>query len=84
MQKNLNQTSKLLANTEEELKRCQYALKERDFIILEQKKAGMLKYFWVFEFFGSYVSNTLNILNRKCIGSSSMCFTVGLGEISSG
>ncbi|KAM7526033.1 hypothetical protein LguiA_015935 [Lonicera macranthoides] len=38
-QKNLNQTSKLLANTEEELKRCQYALKERDFIISEQKKA---------------------------------------------
>ncbi|PIN02856.1 Kinesin-like protein [Handroanthus impetiginosus] len=38
-QKDLNQTSKLLANTEEELKQCQYSLKERDFIITEQKKA---------------------------------------------
>ncbi|KAL2509195.1 kinesin-related protein [Forsythia ovata] len=38
-QKNLNQTSKLLANTEEELNRCQYAVKERDFIISKQKKA---------------------------------------------
>ncbi|KAK6147232.1 hypothetical protein DH2020_018144 [Rehmannia glutinosa] len=38
-QKDLNQTSKLLANTEDELKQCQYSLKERDFIISEQKKA---------------------------------------------
>ncbi|CAH9127774.1 unnamed protein product [Cuscuta epithymum] len=38
-QKDLNQTSKVLGNTEEELVQCQYALKERDFIISEQKKA---------------------------------------------
>ncbi|CAK9159834.1 unnamed protein product [Ilex paraguariensis] len=38
-QKNLNQTNKRLAITEQELKRCKYALKERDFIISEQKKA---------------------------------------------
>ncbi|XP_022887250.1 kinesin-like protein KIN-5C [Olea europaea var. sylvestris] len=38
-QKDLNQTSKLLTNTEEELKRCQYAVKERDFIISKQEKA---------------------------------------------
>nr|GMC88911.1 kinesin-like protein KIN-5C [Ipomoea batatas] len=38
-QKDLNQTSKLLVNTEEDLRQCQYALKERDFIISEQKKA---------------------------------------------
>ncbi|EYU38653.1 hypothetical protein MIMGU_mgv1a000707mg [Erythranthe guttata] len=38
-QKDLNVTSKLLANTEDNLKRCQYSLKERDFIISEQKKA---------------------------------------------
>ncbi|XP_021892543.1 kinesin-like protein KIN-5C [Carica papaya] len=38
-EKNLNQTGKLLANTEEELKKCQYALKERDFIVSEQRKA---------------------------------------------
>ncbi|XP_019153437.1 PREDICTED: kinesin-like protein KIN-5C isoform X1 [Ipomoea nil] len=38
-QKDLNQTSKLLVNTEEDLRRCQYSLKERDFIISEQKKA---------------------------------------------
>ncbi|RVX11854.1 Kinesin-like protein KIN-5C [Vitis vinifera] len=38
-QKNLNHTSRLLASTEEELKRVQYALKERDFIISEQRKA---------------------------------------------
>ncbi|KAH7854811.1 hypothetical protein Vadar_018028 [Vaccinium darrowii] len=37
--RNLNQTSKLLAGTEEELRRCQYALKERDFVISEHKKA---------------------------------------------
>ncbi|KAE9465600.1 hypothetical protein C3L33_02492, partial [Rhododendron williamsianum] len=38
-QRNLNQTSKSLACTEEELRRCQYALKERDFVISEHKKA---------------------------------------------
>ncbi|KAL0426556.1 UNVERIFIED_CONTAM: Kinesin-like protein KIN-5C [Sesamum latifolium] len=38
-QKNLNLTSKLLANTEDDLKQCQYSLKERDFIISEQKRA---------------------------------------------
>ncbi|KAK1396075.1 hypothetical protein POM88_005938 [Heracleum sosnowskyi] len=38
-EKNLDQTSKLLPNTEEEVKRCQYSLSERDFIIPEQKKA---------------------------------------------
>ncbi|RAL48730.1 hypothetical protein DM860_001050 [Cuscuta australis] len=39
MRKDLNQTSKLLVNAEEELGQCQYALKERDFVISEQKKA---------------------------------------------
>ncbi|KAH6762178.1 P-loop containing nucleoside triphosphate hydrolases superfamily protein [Perilla frutescens var. hirtella] len=38
-QKDLNQTSKLLENTKDELKQCQYCLKERDFIISEQKNA---------------------------------------------
>ncbi|KAL2229295.1 UNVERIFIED_CONTAM: Kinesin-like protein KIN-5C [Sesamum indicum] len=38
-QKNLNLTRKMLANTEDDLKRCQYSLKERDFIISEQKRA---------------------------------------------
>lgn len=38
-EKNLNQTSTLLANTEEELKKCRYALKEKDFVISEQRKA---------------------------------------------
>ncbi|XP_009600226.1 kinesin-like protein KIN-5C isoform X1 [Nicotiana tomentosiformis] len=38
-QKQLNQTSKLLAYTEEQLRQSQYTLKERDFIISEQKKA---------------------------------------------
>ncbi|XP_055812305.1 kinesin-like protein KIN-5C [Solanum dulcamara] len=38
-QKQLDQTSKLLANTEEQLRQNQYTLKERDFIISEQKKA---------------------------------------------
>ncbi|KAK4343197.1 hypothetical protein RND71_039013 [Anisodus tanguticus] len=37
--KQLNQTSKLLAYTEEQLRQHQYTLKERDFIISEQKKA---------------------------------------------
>lgn len=37
--KNLDRTSKLLANTEEEVKICQYVIRERDFIISEQKKA---------------------------------------------
>ncbi|KAL8259949.1 hypothetical protein R6Q59_027902 [Mikania micrantha] len=36
----LNQTNNVLAITEETLKKCQYALKEREFIIHEQKKAG--------------------------------------------
>lgn len=44
MQKDLNQTGKLLANAEEELKKCWYALKEKDFVISEQRKAGMLEY----------------------------------------
>ncbi|VFQ87003.1 unnamed protein product [Cuscuta campestris] len=39
MRKDLNQTSKLLVNAEEELGQCQYALKERDFVISEQRKA---------------------------------------------
>ncbi|PHU05646.1 putative kDa kinesin-related protein [Capsicum chinense] len=38
-QKQLNQTTSLLANTEEELRQSKYSLKERDFIICEQKKA---------------------------------------------
>ncbi|KAI7748783.1 hypothetical protein M8C21_013644 [Ambrosia artemisiifolia] len=38
-QTTLNQTNDVLANTEETLKKCQYALKERDFIIQEQQKA---------------------------------------------
>ncbi|KAJ1379844.1 P-loop containing nucleoside triphosphate hydrolase [Sesbania bispinosa] len=38
-EKNLNKTSMLLANTEEELKKCRYTLKEKDFIISEQRKA---------------------------------------------
>ncbi|EPS73213.1 hypothetical protein M569_01542 [Genlisea aurea] len=37
--RNLDLTSKLLAGTEEELKRCQYAIKEQDFVISEQRKA---------------------------------------------
>ncbi|XP_076908537.1 kinesin-like protein KIN-5C [Bidens hawaiensis] len=38
-QTTLNQTNKVLANTEETLKKCQYALNERDFIIHKQKQA---------------------------------------------
>ncbi|KAG2682991.1 hypothetical protein I3843_10G011500 [Carya illinoinensis] len=38
-EKNLNQTRKLLANSEEELKKCQYALTEKNFVISEQRKA---------------------------------------------
>ncbi|KAH6837815.1 P-loop containing nucleoside triphosphate hydrolases superfamily protein [Perilla frutescens var. hirtella] len=38
-QKDLDSTTKLLANSEDELKLCKYSLKERDFIISEQKKA---------------------------------------------
>jgi len=45
MQKNFNQTIKLLTSTEEELKKCRYSLKERDFIISEQRKAGMIDYY---------------------------------------
>ncbi|XP_045809154.1 kinesin-like protein KIN-5C [Trifolium pratense] len=38
-EKNLKHTSILLANTEEELKKCRYTLKEKDYIISEQRKA---------------------------------------------
>ncbi|XP_030926949.1 kinesin-like protein KIN-5C [Quercus lobata] len=38
-EKTLNQTSTLLVNTEEELKKCRYTLREKDFIISEQRKA---------------------------------------------
>ncbi|CAA6668485.1 unnamed protein product [Spirodela intermedia] len=38
-EKSLDYTSKLLGNTREDLKQCQYALKEKDFIISEQRKA---------------------------------------------
>ncbi|KAJ8534042.1 hypothetical protein K7X08_007366 [Anisodus acutangulus] len=38
-QKQLNQTTSLLASAEEELRQSKYTLKERDFIICEQKKA---------------------------------------------
>lgn len=40
----MNQTIKLLTSTEEELRKYRYALKERDFIISEQRKAGMIDY----------------------------------------
>lgn len=43
MQKNLSETQKLLANTEEELKKCQYSLREKDYIISQQKKAGLMR-----------------------------------------
>ncbi|GKB27108.1 kinesin-like protein KIN-5C, partial [Tanacetum coccineum] len=39
-QNNLSQINKVLADTEGALKKCQYALKERDFVISEQKKAA--------------------------------------------
>ncbi|WCJ34284.1 Kinesin-like protein KIN-5C [Euphorbia peplus] len=38
-EKSLSQTCKLLSSTEEALKNCRYSLKEKDFIISEQKKA---------------------------------------------
>ncbi|KAB2066288.1 hypothetical protein ES319_A09G149900v1 [Gossypium barbadense] len=38
-EKNLNETVKLLANSEEELKKCCYELEEKEFVICEQKKA---------------------------------------------
>ncbi|KAG6412166.1 hypothetical protein SASPL_124836 [Salvia splendens] len=38
-QKDLDSTTELLSNTEDELRLCKYSLKERDFIISEQKKA---------------------------------------------
>ncbi|KAK7268018.1 hypothetical protein RIF29_20700 [Crotalaria pallida] len=38
-EKNLIKTSKLLANTEDELRKCRYNLKEKDFIISVQRKA---------------------------------------------
>ncbi|MED6219987.1 Kinesin-like protein KIN-5C [Stylosanthes scabra] len=38
-QKNLKKTSELLAYTEDELKKFQYTVKEKDYIISEQKKA---------------------------------------------
>lgn len=41
LQKDLDLTTKLLANTEDELRLSKYSLKERDFIISEQKKAGI-------------------------------------------
>ncbi|RYQ83440.1 hypothetical protein Ahy_B10g102123 isoform E [Arachis hypogaea] len=39
LQKNLNKTSELLTNTEDELRRSQYTVKEKDFIISVQRKA---------------------------------------------
>jgi len=41
VQKSLNHTSKLLVTAKEDLKQLQYTLKEKDFIISEQKKAGL-------------------------------------------
>ncbi|CAN6825145.1 unnamed protein product [Brassica oleracea] len=38
-EKNLSQTSKMLASTNEELQKSQYAMKEKDFIISEQKQS---------------------------------------------
>ncbi|XP_061366744.1 kinesin-like protein KIN-5C isoform X2 [Gastrolobium bilobum] len=38
-EKNLKKTDKLLANKEEDLRKCQFTLKEKDFIISEQRKA---------------------------------------------
>ncbi|PKI49351.1 hypothetical protein CRG98_030279, partial [Punica granatum] len=38
-ERNLEKTCKQLANTQDDLRNCQYAVKERDFIISEQRKA---------------------------------------------
>lgn len=43
-QKRLEDTSKLLVIAKDDVKRTQYALKEKDFIISEQRKAGELNY----------------------------------------
>lgn len=40
-QKELEKTSNLLASTQESLRKCQYVVKERDFVISEQKRAGI-------------------------------------------
>lgn len=41
LQKSLEHTSKLLAAAREDLKQTQYTLKQKDFVISEQKKAGL-------------------------------------------
>lgn len=41
MQKSLEHTSKLLATAREDMKQAQYTLKEKDFVISEQRKAGL-------------------------------------------
>lgn len=68
MQKNLNQTCKLLSSTEEELKKCRYALKERDFVISEQRKAGMFDIFVGLLWFSSGCNvTTLQILKQRML-----------------
>ncbi|KAL2930700.1 Kinesin-like protein KIN-5C, partial [Bienertia sinuspersici] len=42
LQKDLSLTRKLLTGTEEELKKCKYILKEKEFIISEQRKADIV------------------------------------------
>jgi hypothetical protein len=59
-QKNLNKTSKLLGNREEELKKCRYTLNEKEFIISEQRKAGIQ------DCVSITVSAVMFLLVRKC------------------
>ena len=86
VQKNFNQTIKLLTCTEEELKKCRYGLKERDFIISEQRKAGMIDFSsteFLLIFFNVLII-LMNFQNRECSGSSSLCFTIWPWESTSG
>jgi hypothetical protein len=50
----------LLGNREEELKKCRYTLNEKEFIISEQKKAGIQ------DCVSITVSAVMFLLVRKC------------------
>lgn len=83
VQKNLVHTNALLASCEVEIKRFKFSLKEKDFIISEQKKAGRVLSFTTDEqcLFCCNYSLVFCGWHRKCISQSSMRIAVRIGEI---
>jgi len=80
----LDHTSNLLSTTKEDLKQVQYDLKEKDYIISEQKKAGTILSHCPFHetiYFVIFNGDLTNSYYRKCFNTPSLCAEIRSGKI---